>query len=107
MAPDPDQHPPRGNPVRPFVQHPGELQEQIRHRNPVWQADIHAPAGADDGDAAERDHYCDEIMTVESVLRPQPVRRSARLRPPPDPEGGVAVPAPPRQETGPAGLIGW
>src|SRR5437879_7840443 len=107
MAPPPHEGPPGRNSIRSFVQHPRKVEEQIRHWNGLWQGDINAPARADYGDATERDHYCDEIMTAESALRPQPVRRSARLRPPPGPAGSVTVPPPPSQDAGQAGLIGW
>ncbi len=46
-------------------------------------------------------------MTVEPRPRASPVIRSARLRPPPEPEGSVTVPAAPRVEAAQSGVIGW
>src|SRR2546428_13795249 len=46
-------------------------------------------------------------MTKTAASPTQLVRRTARLRPPPLPEGSITVSAPPRVDSTPAGAAGW
>jgi len=46
-------------------------------------------------------------MTVDARPRPSPARRAARLRPPPEPEGTLTIPAPPHVDAAQAGVTGW
>src|SRR5258708_19023489 len=46
-------------------------------------------------------------MTTTNGSPTQLVRRPARLRPPPVPEGSITLSAPPRVDSTPAGAAGW
>src|SRR5260370_31977909 len=46
-------------------------------------------------------------MTTTAGSPTQLVRRPARLRPPPVPEGSITLSAPPRVDSTPAGAAGW